>query len=53
MKLEFDVKNDKDLSDLANVDDIVGLYFKNIKEGSKLMKKYARNGPMFPHVNQD
>ena len=53
MKLEFDIKNDKDLSDLANIDDIVGLYFKNIKEGSKLMKKYARNGPMFPHVNQD
>ena len=50
LKADFDIDDDDVLSEIADVDDIVGLYFKDIKDGRATIKSFARDGPRFPEL---
>ena len=50
LKADFDIDDDSVLSEIAEVDDIVGLYFKDIKDGRATIKSFARDGPRFPEL---
>ena len=49
LKADFDIDDDSVLSG-AEVDDIVGLYFKDIEDGCATIKSFAHDGPRFPEL---
>ena len=49
MKLVYDIDDDE-LEDLSKDDDVMELFWHDIKKGAKRMKEYVKEGPCFPHL---